>query len=131
VHRSWFISSIAGLRSGSRLVAYDTSKAALGGLMRNVAREGARRGIRANIICPGLVRHRSAVTPAPAGRREALRERRLGGWRRVGDRLRRAFFISDESVYVNARRWPWTAASPGYEPKSIEKISPPQAKSRQ
>src|ERR1700730_3533428 len=37
-----FISSIAGLRSGSRLVAYDTSKAALGGLMRNVAREGAR-----------------------------------------------------------------------------------------
>src|SRR3954452_24603587 len=32
-----FISSIAGLRSGSRLIAYDASKAALAGLMRNVA----------------------------------------------------------------------------------------------
>ena len=50
-----FISSIAAIRSGSRLIAYDTSKAALGGLMRNVAKEGARRGIRANIIYPGLV----------------------------------------------------------------------------
>src|SRR4030081_928095 len=49
-----FISSIAALRSGSQLIAYDASKAALGGLMRNVAKEGARRGIRANIICPGL-----------------------------------------------------------------------------
>ena len=50
-----FISSIAGITSGSRLPAYDASKAALGGLMRHVAREGARRGIRANVVAPGLV----------------------------------------------------------------------------
>src|SRR4029078_11223749 len=65
-----FISSIAALRSGSRLIAYDASKAALGGLMRNVAKEGARRGIRANIMYPGLVdtplgRHTSAGRPVP------------------------------------------------------------------
>jgi len=99
-----FISSIAGLRSGSRLIAYDTSKAALGGLMRNVAREGARRGIRANIICPGLVdtplgRHASAGRPSrstagvPFGRMAT-------GWEIAYAAL---FFISDESVYVNAQ----------------------------
>ena len=99
-----FISSIAGLRSGSRLVAYDTSKAALGGLMRNVAKEGARRGIRANIICPGLVdtplgRHTSAGRPsrsasgAPFGRMAT-------GWEIAYAAL---FFMSDESVYVNAQ----------------------------
>ncbi|MBR1187747.1 SDR family NAD(P)-dependent oxidoreductase [Bradyrhizobium sp. AUGA SZCCT0160] len=99
-----FISSIAGLRSGSRLIAYDTSKAALGGLMRNVAREGARRGIRANIICPGLVdtplgRHTSAGRPsrsaagAPFGRMAT-------GWEIAYAAL---FFMSEESVYVNAQ----------------------------
>ena len=99
-----FISSIAGLRSGSRLIAYDTSKAALGGLMRNVAREGARRGIRANIICPGLVdtplgRHASAGRPSrtaagiPFGRMAT-------GWEIAYAAL---FFMSDESVYVNAQ----------------------------
>src|SRR5262245_9388531 len=50
-----FISSIAGITSGSRLPAYDASKAALGGLMRHVAREGGQRGIRANVVAPGLV----------------------------------------------------------------------------
>jgi NAD(P)-dependent dehydrogenase (short-subunit alcohol dehydrogenase family) len=99
-----FISSIAGLRSGSRLVAYDTSKAALGGLMRNVAKEGARRGIRANIVCPGLVdtplgRHTSAgrqsrnASGAPFGRMAT-------GWEIAYAVL---FFMSDDSVYVNAQ----------------------------
>ena len=99
-----FISSIAALRTGSRLIAYDASKAALGGLMRNVAKEGARRGIRANTICPGLVdtplgRHASAGRPSrtasgiPFGRMAT-------GWEIAYAAL---FFISDESVYVNAQ----------------------------
>ena len=36
-----FISSVAGIKPGSRIPAYDASKAALGGLMRHVALEGA------------------------------------------------------------------------------------------
>jgi NAD(P)-dependent dehydrogenase (short-subunit alcohol dehydrogenase family) len=99
-----FISSIAALRTGSRLIAYDASKAALSGLMRNVAKEGARRGIRANTICPGLVdtplgRHASAGRPSrtasgiPFGRMAT-------GWEVAYAAL---FFISDESVYVNAQ----------------------------
>jgi NAD(P)-dependent dehydrogenase (short-subunit alcohol dehydrogenase family) len=50
-----FISSIAALRAGSQMAVYDSSKAALGGLMRNIAHVGARRGIRVNLVYPGLV----------------------------------------------------------------------------
>ena len=99
-----FISSIAGLRSGSQLIAYDASKAALGGLMRNVAKEGARRGIRANIIYPGLVdtplgRHTSAGRPSRSAAGVPF-GRMATGWEIAYAAL---FFISDESVYVNAQ----------------------------
>jgi NAD(P)-dependent dehydrogenase (short-subunit alcohol dehydrogenase family) len=113
-----FISSIAALRSGSQLIAYDASKAALGGL-----KEGAKRGIRANIIYPGLVdtplgRHTSA------GHREARRACRSGGWRRAGKSPTRRCFSSPTRAFTSTRRrWRSTAASPGYEPKSGEKIS--------
>ena len=74
-----FISSVAGLMPGSRLPAYDSSKAGLIGLCRHVALEGARRNIRANVVAPGLIdtplgrwasRGRPARerTPVPLGR---------------------------------------------------------------
>ncbi|HEY6415877.1 MAG TPA: SDR family NAD(P)-dependent oxidoreductase, partial [Acidimicrobiales bacterium] len=50
-----FIGSVAGLQPGSRLPAYDASKAGLIGLARHVALEGARRGVRANVVAPGLI----------------------------------------------------------------------------
>ncbi|MEY9288988.1 NAD(P)-dependent dehydrogenase (short-subunit alcohol dehydrogenase family) [Bradyrhizobium ottawaense] len=50
-----FISSIAALKAGSQMAVYDSSKAALGGLMRNIAHLGSRRGVRANLVYPGLV----------------------------------------------------------------------------
>jgi len=50
-----FISSVAGLKPGSRIPAYDASKAAIGGLCRHVALEGSRRGVRANVVAPGLI----------------------------------------------------------------------------
>jgi NAD(P)-dependent dehydrogenase (short-subunit alcohol dehydrogenase family) len=50
-----FIGSVAGLRAGSGSPSYDSSKAALGGLCRHVGREGAPRGIRANVVVPGLM----------------------------------------------------------------------------
>ena len=65
--------------AGSRLPAYDTSKAALAGLIRHVALEAARRNIRANIVAPGLIdtplgrratqgRPSRAKAPVPLGR---------------------------------------------------------------
>jgi NAD(P)-dependent dehydrogenase (short-subunit alcohol dehydrogenase family) len=50
-----FIGSVAGLRAGSESPSYDSSKAGLLGLCRHVAHEGARRGVRANVVVPGLI----------------------------------------------------------------------------
>jgi NAD(P)-dependent dehydrogenase (short-subunit alcohol dehydrogenase family) len=74
-----FIGSVAGLQPGSRLPAYDASKAALIGLCRHVALEAARRGVRANLLAPGLIdtplgrlasrgRPSRDRTPVPLGR---------------------------------------------------------------
>jgi NAD(P)-dependent dehydrogenase (short-subunit alcohol dehydrogenase family) len=99
-----FISSIAGLVAGSRLPAYDASKAALAGLMRHVALEGAPRGIRANIVAPGLVDTplgRLATQGRPS--RGAARTpfgRQATAWEIAYAAL---FFMSEESVYVTAQ----------------------------
>ena len=99
-----FISSIAGFTAGSRLPAYDASKAGLFGLCRHVAFEGARRGIRANVVAPGLMdtsigrlatrgRPNRAATPVPLGRQGT-------GWETAYAAL---FLISDESAYLTAQ----------------------------
>ncbi|HEX3674260.1 MAG TPA: SDR family NAD(P)-dependent oxidoreductase [Rhizomicrobium sp.] len=99
-----FIASIAGLTAGSRLPAYDASKAGLLGLSRHVAFEGARRAIRANVIAPGLMdtsigrlasrgRPNRATTPVPLGRQGT-------GWETAYAAL---FLVSDESAYVTGQ----------------------------
>ena len=99
-----FISSIAALKPGSRLPAYDASKAALGGLVRHVALEGERRSIRANAVAPGLMdtalgrrasagRPARASTPIPLGRQGT-------GWETAYAAL---FLLSDESAYVTGQ----------------------------
>jgi NAD(P)-dependent dehydrogenase (short-subunit alcohol dehydrogenase family) len=99
-----FISSVAGLKPGSRLPAYDASKAGLFGLSRHVAMEGARRAIRANVIAPGLMdtsigrlasrgRPNRATTPVPLGRQGT-------GWETAYAAL---FLLSDESAYITGQ----------------------------
>jgi NAD(P)-dependent dehydrogenase (short-subunit alcohol dehydrogenase family) len=99
-----FISSIAGLTAGSRLPAYDASKAGLSGLCRHVAFEGARRAIRANIVAPGLMdtsigrlatrgRPNRATTPVPLGRQGT-------GWETAYAAL---FLLSEESAYITGQ----------------------------
>lgn len=50
-----FISSIVGERGGVGQVNYAVSKAGLIGMARSLAREGARRNIRVNVVAPGFV----------------------------------------------------------------------------
>ena len=85
-------------------MAYDATKAGLAGLARHMALEGLKRGIRVNTVMPGLV-----DTPlgrlTTAGRPERANARGPFGRQATGWEIAYAilFFLSDESVYVNAQ----------------------------
>lgn len=98
------VSSIASMKPGSRLPAYDASKAALGGLMRHAGIEGERQGIRVNIVAPGLMdtsigraatqgRPGRAKTPVPLGRQGT-------GWETAYAAL---FLLSNEAAYITGQ----------------------------
>ncbi len=102
-----FIGSLAGLQPGSRLPAYDASKAGLIGLCRHVALEGARRGMRSNVIAPGLIdtplgraatrgRPSRGETPVPLGRQGTAREVAAAT----------VFLLSDEASYITGTTLP-------------------------
>ena len=99
-----FISSVAGLTAGSRIPAYDSSKAAITGLCRQVAAEGARKGIRANVVAPGLIdtvlgrlatqgRPSRAKAPVPLGRQGTAWE--------VAEPV--VFLLSDRASYITSQ----------------------------
>jgi NAD(P)-dependent dehydrogenase (short-subunit alcohol dehydrogenase family) len=99
-----FMGSVAGLRPGSRIPAYDASKAGLIGLNRHVAMEGARRGIRANVLAPGLIdtplgraasagRPSRTRTPVPLGRQGTAWEVAAAA----------VFLLSDEASYITGQ----------------------------
>ena len=99
-----FISSVAGINAGSQIPAYDSSKAGIFGLCRHVAMEGARKGVRANVVAPGLIdtplgrlatagRPNRAKTPVPLGRQGTAEE--------VAGPV--VFLLSDEASYVTAQ----------------------------
>jgi NAD(P)-dependent dehydrogenase (short-subunit alcohol dehydrogenase family) len=99
-----FIGSVAGLRPGSFVPSYDTSKAALLGLTRHVALEGARRGVRANLLAPGLIdtplgrlaskmRPGRESAPIPLGRQGTAWEVAYTA----------VFLLSDEASYVTGQ----------------------------
>ena len=87
------------------MAVYDSSKAALGGLMRNIAHLGAQRGIRANLVYPGLVdtpngRAAGADRPSRGKGGNTPFGRQATAWEIAYAVL---FFLSDESVYITAQ----------------------------
>jgi NAD(P)-dependent dehydrogenase (short-subunit alcohol dehydrogenase family) len=99
------VGSIAGLVPGSRIPAYDASKAGLFGLSRHVAAEGARRGVRANMVVPGLIdtplgRWATAGRPDRAATRVPL-GRQGTAWEVAHATI---FLLSDEASYVTGQR---------------------------
>ena len=99
-----FIASVAGLVPGSLMPAYDASKAGLFGLCRHVALEGARRGVRANVVVPGLIdtplgrlasrgRPSRDRTPVPLGRQGT-------GWEVAYPTI---FLLSPEASYITGQ----------------------------
>jgi NAD(P)-dependent dehydrogenase (short-subunit alcohol dehydrogenase family) len=99
-----FVGSVAGLRPGSGLPAYDATKAGLAGLNRHVAIEGARRGIRSNLLAPGLIDTplgRAATQGRPGRARTAIPLGRQGTpWEVSAVAL---FLLSDASSYVTGQ----------------------------
>ncbi len=102
-----FIGSVAGLGPGSRIPAYDASKAGLIALCRHVALEFARRGIRANVVAPGLIdtplgrlasagRPGRERTPVPLGRQGTAWE--------VASAV--VFLLSNEASYITGQVLP-------------------------
>ncbi len=98
------VSSVASMRPGSRMPAYDSSKAALAGLARHTAFEGRRRRIRCNVVVPGLI-------DTPMGR-EATRGRpgRVAGQLPLGRQGTAwdiangvLYLLSDEASYVTGQ----------------------------
>jgi NAD(P)-dependent dehydrogenase (short-subunit alcohol dehydrogenase family) len=99
-----FIGSLAGLQPGSFSPSYDASKSALGGLCRHVALEGARRGVRANVLAPGLIdtpMGRAASAARPGRERTPIPLGRQGTAAEVAHTA--AFLISDEASYITGQ----------------------------
>lgn len=94
------ISSVAGHRAGSGLVAYDASKAALSGLLRQATREGFGRGVRVNAVVPGLIDTslgRLATSMRPGRTRRLPFGRQGTAWEVASAAL---YLLSDEAAYV-------------------------------
>ena len=99
-----FIGSIAGITPGSGFPAYDASKAALGGLCRHVAHEGARRLVRANVVAPGLIDTplgRLASAGRPSRDRTPVPLRRQGTAWEIA--YATVFLLSDEASYITGQ----------------------------
>lgn len=99
-----FIGSTAGLRPGSGIPAYDASKAGLVGLCRHTALEGARTGVRANLVAPGLIDTplgRLASAGRPSRERTPIPLGRQGTAWEVAAAV--VFLLSDEAGYVTGQ----------------------------
>jgi NAD(P)-dependent dehydrogenase (short-subunit alcohol dehydrogenase family) len=93
--------SIASLRGSADLIAYQTSKHAVLGLLHGAAMYGGPLGIRVNAVAPGIV---PTDLFAPGGRDDMIRRAATSPLRRAGtaDEIASvvAFLLSEESSYM-------------------------------
>ena len=99
--------SVHGLLTARRGLVYETGKASLANLCRQITVDFGPQGIRANVICPGGVQRRleddepTADTPGNRYSRHVYPARRLGWPRDIANAA--LFFASDESTWVTGQ----------------------------
>lgn len=100
------IGSIAGTQTQGFSGAYSPCKAAVSMLSRQLALEWGARGVRSNVVSPGLVRtplsERFYADPATRARREAMVPlRRIGDTREIAEAV--LFLASPRAAYVTGQ----------------------------
>jgi len=102
-----YTSSGAASGGSAWQVAYPMTKNAIHALARHVASKWGRKGIRANVICPGLVLTEAVkqhmTDEQVEGGRKAVPHTRLGEPRDIAAAV--AFLASDDGEWVNGQVW--------------------------
>jgi NAD(P)-dependent dehydrogenase (short-subunit alcohol dehydrogenase family) len=94
------LSSVSWMRGRPAMIAYTTSKAAISGMTRVLAKELGDRNIRVNAIVPGAVatERQAALWDTPEGEREFLEQQCLKFRLSVDDVARTALFLASEEA---------------------------------
>lgn len=99
------VASTAGLNGGNGGAAYTTSKHGVIGFTRQLCFDYARRGIRANVLCPGAVETGLTHEIFASGDAEvmkAVESAPIGRWAQPEELAAAALFLaSDEASFVN------------------------------
>ncbi len=99
------IGSVSGQYGGPRTAHYAASKAGLISLSQVIARFGAGKGVRSNVVAAGLIQSDMAAAGMAAGAVQKAAEnillKRMGSAREVADAV--AFLASDEASYITAQ----------------------------
>ena len=99
------IGSVSGQYGGPRTAHYAASKAGLISLSQVIARFGAGKGVRSNVVAAGLIQSDMAAAGMAAGAVQKAAEnillKRMGSAREVADAF--AFLASDEASYITAQ----------------------------
>ncbi|MBX7149166.1 SDR family oxidoreductase [bacterium] len=99
------MSSIAGTYGGLGQSSYSATKASLIGLAKTLALEGARLGITANVIAPGVIKSQMAMNGLRGDMLERMKKatamRRFGELNEIADTV--TFLCSQQSSYVTGQ----------------------------
>lgn len=99
------MSSIAGTMGGLGQTSYAATKASVVGLAKSLALEGARKNITANVIAPGVIKSKMAMTALRGDmlkRMEAATAmRRFGEVEEIADTI--AFLCSQRASYITGQ----------------------------